>query len=130
VRACCSRAQTSKKGRRWIAIPVILMSASVAFAADKKKDKPTGEACRAACEKDLRAKALWEKLPYGTCGVVTRKSLKSHGFALDDLRDVVGHSKHNATCKFTMLQQQNGGSCDRADLSLKSLCVGWEQRGK
>jgi len=49
----------------------ILTSASVSMAAnaetEKKAVKPTGEACRSACEKDLRAKGLWEKLPYGTC---------------------------------------------------------------
>ena len=58
---------TFQKVTMWLTIGVILISASVAFAADKKKDKPTGEACRATCEKDLRAKGLWEKLPYGTC---------------------------------------------------------------
>jgi hypothetical protein len=50
---------------------VILTSVSVSIAAsaetDKKMAKPTGEACRSACEKDLRAKGLWDKLPYGTC---------------------------------------------------------------
>jgi hypothetical protein len=46
----------------------ILTSASIANAeAEKKAAKPTGEACRSACEKDLRAKGLWDKLPYGTC---------------------------------------------------------------
>lgn len=62
---------TFLKVTTWIAVGVILTSASAAIAAEtnaeKKKDKPTGEACRAACEKDLRAKGLWEKLPYGTC---------------------------------------------------------------
>ncbi len=49
----------------------ILTFASVATTAnaetEKKSAKPAGEACRAACEKDLRAKGLWDKLPYGTC---------------------------------------------------------------
>ena len=55
----------------WISVGVILISASTPIAAEMKADnkngKVTGEACRAACEKDLRAKGLWEKLPYGTC---------------------------------------------------------------
>jgi hypothetical protein len=61
------KAVTFQKVTTCIALGVILISASAAIAAEKKKEKPTGEACRAACEKDLRAKGLWEKLPYGTC---------------------------------------------------------------
>lgn len=54
-----------QKVTTWIAVGVILVFAPAAIAADKKK--LTGEPCRAACEKDLRAKGLWTKLPYGTC---------------------------------------------------------------
>jgi len=56
--------------KTWIVL-AILTSASVSMAAnaetEKKTAKPAGEACRSACEKDLRAKGLWDKLPYGTC---------------------------------------------------------------
>ena len=52
----------SLKVTTWITVGVMLTSATAAIAAEtkteKKKDKPTGEACRAACEKDLRAKGL------------------------------------------------------------------------
>jgi hypothetical protein len=57
---------TLQKATQWVVVGATLISASAAIAAEKK-NKPTGEACRAACEKDLRAKGQWEKLPYGTC---------------------------------------------------------------
>jgi hypothetical protein len=49
-----------------VIVGITLLSASAALGAEPK-EKLTGEACRAACEKDLRTKGLWEKLPYGTC---------------------------------------------------------------
>lgn len=49
-------------------ILTILMAPTGVDAAKKKQAAPAkGEACRAACERQLKANGTWSKLPYGTC---------------------------------------------------------------
>jgi hypothetical protein len=52
---------------KFAAIAVALLVAASAPVSAQDKKKLTGEPCRAACEKELKAKGQWTKLPYGTC---------------------------------------------------------------